>query len=142
MFKYAKMLFSKNKKITNTIDIEIPKKENQKVLINNSMAFFILDNTFVVFKSVNGILCLIYSNDFRSIISYNLIDNKIINVIKNAHEEYIVNFRYYSDKNNKRDLILSIDGCNDIKIWDILIVNAYLVFLKYIQKEDYFQHAF
>ena len=134
MFKYAKMLFSKNKKITNTIDIEIPKIENQKVLINN--------NTFVVFKSINDILCLIYSNDFRSIISYNLIDNKIINVIKNAHEEYIINFRYYSDKNNKRDLILSIDGCNDIKIWDIFNCECILSIFEVYTKGRLFSACF
>ena len=46
--------------------------------------------------------------------------NKKINEIKKAHNNYISNFRYYLDKINKRDLILSI-SCenNNIKIWNI-----------------------
>jgi len=79
-----------------------------------------LDNTFNVFKSINNILYLIYTNKNKSIISYNLIDNKKIIEIKNAHNEHITNFRYYLDKINKRDLIISISkDDNNIKLWNI-----------------------
>ena len=42
------------------------------------------------------------------------------NEIKNNHNYYIINIRYYFDSINKRDLILSI-SCedNNLKIWDI-----------------------
>ena len=52
--------------------------------------------------------------------SYNLIDNKIINKIKNAHDEFISTFRHIYDKDNKRDLIISIsDSNNSFKLWNI-----------------------
>ena len=87
-------------------------------LTKNSFVGYAQDNTFTVFKSINDILYLIYTNENRDIISYNLINNKIINIIKNAHEKYITNFRYYSDK--RKDLIISISqNDNNIKLWNV-----------------------
>ena len=86
----------------------------------DSYAYLRFDNTFCVFKSINDILYLLYSNSHKSIISYDLIDNKKINEIKKAHNYYITNFRHYFENINKRDLILSI-SCqdNNIKLWNI-----------------------
>ena len=87
---------------------------------NNSHCSRDLDNTFIIFKSINEILYLIYSTETKSIISYNLNEFKINAEIKNAHDNnYITNFRHFFDKNNKRDLIMSISAisCN-IKIWN------------------------
>ena len=61
---------------------------------------------FSAFKSINNIIYIIYANINKSIISYNLIENKKINEIINAHENEITGFRYYLDKINKRDLII------------------------------------
>ena len=91
-------------------------------LIRNAHSYYtFLDNTFSLFKGANDIIYLIYTNINKSIISFNVIDNKKINEIKNAHKEYITNFRYYFDKNNKRDLIISISSDdNNIKLWNII----------------------
>ena len=49
-----------------------------------------------------------------------MIDNKKINEIKNAHLYYINNFRHYLDKDNLRDLLISISSFdNNIKLWNI-----------------------
>ena len=89
-------------------------------LIKDSYSHYNLDNSFIVFTSINNILYLIYSTKNLSIISYNLIDNIKINEIKNAHEMYITNFRHYSDGENKRDLFISISSeNNNIKLWNI-----------------------
>jgi hypothetical protein len=48
-----------------------------------------------------------------------MIDEKIINVIKNAHFFSIINFRHYLDKIAIKDLLLSSD-INAIKIWNII----------------------
>ena len=89
-------------------------------LVNDAYAKFTLDNTFTVFKSINEILYLIYTNKNKSIISYNLIDKKKIMEIKNAHEQNITNIRHFLDKINKRDLVISISGeNNNIKLWNI-----------------------
>ena len=78
------------------------------------------ENTFTIFKSINDILYLIYSNKNNSIISYNLNNNKILNEIKKAHINYITSFRNCFDNINKRDLIMSISFYdNNIKLWNI-----------------------
>ena len=97
-------------------------KENRvsKELTKDSYSQFALDNSFTVFKSINDILHLIYTNNDKSIVSYNLLDNKKILEIKNAHESYITNFRHILDKINNRDLMMSISGeDNNIKLWDV-----------------------
>ena len=91
-----------------------------KYLTKDSFTEWDLDNSFTVFKSINNILYLIYSNYQKSIITYNLINNNKINEIKNAHNMFITNFRHYIDKNNKKDLIISISSDdNNIKLWNI-----------------------
>ena len=86
-----------------------------------------------IFQSVDNIFCLVYSN-ICSIISYNITDNVKINEIKNAHNLYIENLRYFCDKQNNRDLIISL-SCNesDIKLWNINTLEC-LLFLENIYK--------
>ena len=48
-----------------------------------------------------------------------MINCKKINEIKKAHKIHIINFRYYFDKRNKRDLLLSVAFNNNIKLWNI-----------------------
>ena len=77
-------------------------------------------NTFEVFKSINNILYLIYAGKDFSIIIYDLMNDKIINVIKKAHNHFITSFIYYLDKNNKREIFMSISGRERvIKLWNI-----------------------
>ena len=108
-------------------EIFINKNKDSKIKVYNlnfknidlrldSYCYIVLDNSFNVFKSIDNILYLIYTNKNNSIISYNLINNCKIIEIKNAHKQYITNFRYYLDKKNKRDLIISISAYdNNIK---------------------------
>ncbi len=75
-------------------------------------------NSFIIFKSINDILYLIYAVGY-SIYLYDLIDNVIICKLIKAHDKHIVIFRYCFDKINKRDLILSLSHRDCIKLWDI-----------------------
>ena len=96
-----------------------------------------LDNTFTVFRSVNDILNLIYTDKSNSIISYDLINNKIINEIKNAHNDLITSLRHFLDNNNKEDLIISIsseDNC--LKLWNINNLEC-LLNLQSVNKEGF-----
>ena len=98
--------------------------------MNNNISFDIIDlvkdsygayinNTFIVFQSINNLLILVYSNQ-KSIFTFNIIDKKKINEIRNAHDDFISNFGYFFDKNNKRDLIISISPSNNnLKLWNI-----------------------
>jgi len=80
-----------------------------------------IDNFFVVFKSINDIFYIIYTNKNKSIICYNLIKKWKINEIKYCHDndDYAINFRHYLDRENKRDLVVSA-SCfdNNIKGWN------------------------
>ena len=81
----------------------------------------ISDNTFAVFKSSQDIFYLIYATKKKSIVGFDLIQQKKIIEIVNSHNEYISNFRYYFDKTNKRDLIISISYADkNLKLWDAL----------------------
>lgn len=96
-----------------------------------------LDNTFTVFKSVNNILNLIYTNKSNSIISYDLVNNKTLNEIKNAHNDLITSFRHFLDKNNNEDLIISLsseDNC--LKLWNINNLEC-LLNLQNVNKEGF-----
>ena len=103
-------------------------------LSEDSYSYYDIDNTFCIFKSINNIYYLIYANEYNSIISYNVIENKKIIEIKNSDNNYnlnnlnnnfnkmntITHFRHFLDKNNKRDLIISISAWeNNIKLWNI-----------------------
>ena len=106
-----------------------------------------LDNMFAIFNSINYILCIVFTNNKKSIISYNLIENKKIIEIKKAHGSAILSLKYYLDKINKRDLIIS--SADNVKIWNAnkweclfqcqnnaccLIDNKELLFASYIDE--------
>ena len=77
------------------------------------------DNTFEVFNSINNQSFLIYVTENNSIMLYNL-TYKTEQEIGIKHTETIIGFRHFYDKDNKRDLIMSISQKdNNIKIWDI-----------------------
>ena len=81
----------------------------------------LFDNTFVVFKSFNDIIYLIYSYKLKTLVLFNLITNQINSQIKKAHSNFISNIRHYPDNINKKDLIMSISTKDqNIKIWDII----------------------
>ena len=97
--------------------------ESKEDFLNNfsidSFCYCHLGNTFCVFKSSNNGLYLIYSGENKAIISFDLNDNKKINEIKNAHNEYITDFKHYLDQNKKIDLIMTTSTeDNNIKIWN------------------------
>ena len=110
-------------------------------LTTNSYSEYPFDNSFIIFKSVNDILLIIFASQNKSIILLNLVNNKIINEIKNAHEYYVTNFRYHFDNINKRDLIISISGEDkNLKLWDITNFSCLLNIQK-VYKNGYLYSA-
>ena len=106
---------------------------------------FRVDNTFEIFNSVQGYICLVYAyrllDKYNSIATYNIIDNKTICLMKNVHNEDITNFRHYLDKNKNRDLILSISATdNNVKMWDFNNME-YLLTIKNINRHGFIKSA-
>jgi len=89
-----------------------------KDLTTDSYCSLDLYNSFIVFNSIDDILYLIYSTEEKSIITYNIIDNKKINEIKNAHNKKIFQYRHILDTKNERDLLISISCDQNIKLWN------------------------
>ena len=86
-------------------------------LINNANVTAYYQGKYIcIFSSIENILYLLYSKN-NSINCYNLIDKKIMAIIKNAHPDYIRNFSHYLDKKDDRDLLISISAQN-LKVWD------------------------
>ena len=76
-----------------------------------------IDNSFEVFESKNKEIMVVFSNNLKNIMIYNLNTKLLSNVGKeNEHNEGIVGFRYYYDKKNNRDLIMSISSKDNILI--------------------------
>ena len=120
------MPINKSNKREKEISIEdIKKIKLLKNLTKDSFCSYFGINSFTVFKSINDILYLIYSNRQKSIIFYDLINNTKILEIKNAHNDNVNNFIYYNDIINKRDLILTVSK-NNIKIWNVNNVECLL----------------
>jgi len=67
---------------------------------------------------------LVYSNKNNSIISYQIIDNKQIFEIRNAHQSFITNFSHFFESKIKRDLIISVSADNNLKIWNYIDVEC------------------
>ena len=79
------------------------------------------------FKAINEGIYLIYlsknSKGIKSFITYDLINNQIINEIKDI---YYCDIKYYLDKLNNRDLILCCNTRNNLQVfnfrnWDCII---------------------
>ena len=63
---------------------------------------------------------VIYTNNNKSIIVFDIINEQKINEIKYAHNNTINNFRHYSDIKNNRDLFISISSKDaNIKMWNV-----------------------
>ena len=126
--KQIKNINFNNYTISKEVNLNMKTSQNDKCpiyiqsfkdLINDSYLQYALDNTYSIFKSINNSSYIVYSNKNKSIITYNIITNEKISEIKNAHNQYITNFRHYFDKIKRRDLIISISSDdNNIKLWD------------------------
>jgi len=90
-------------------------------LVNDSFNEY-SNSGFVVFKSIDNKIYLIYSNNNKSLISYDIINKKKLTEIKNAHNQNITSYKYILDNINKKDLVLSVsEADNNIKLWNINI---------------------
>lgn len=88
-------------------------------LVSDSYNIDYLDNTFTLYNSINNCLYLIYATENKSIKCYSFGGQKVIKEIKDAHEDYITNFRHFFCKKEDKDIIMSISGwINNVKLWD------------------------
>jgi WD40 repeat protein len=114
--------------------------KESKITINKSRINEMIDNTFCAFTSVNNILCIVYAHE-KSILFHNLIDNKTILEIQNAHKNDIINFRHYFDQYKKRDLISSL-SIKDLKIWDATNFECLFTFMNEDERGLLFSSCF
>ena len=132
----------KNKNINNDFNSDPINIEFSKDLIYDSYTNERLDNTFIIFKSIDNIFYLIYTNLDNFIFIYDLIDNKKMIEIKNSNYwSYITNLRYYFYYIKKRNLLyISISYDNSLKLWNINNWEC-LIKISYINKVGYLYSA-
>ena len=88
-------------------------------IIKNSFAKYSYEDSFIIFKSYDDILQLVYATKEKSIISYDLENKKNIFSQSKVHKNFITNFKYIYDEINNMDIIMSISKKdNNIKIWN------------------------
>ena len=90
-----------------------------KDLVKQSCSFS--KDEFCLFKSFNNIFYLVYNssiNTTNNIIFFDLKNEQITSVIKNAHTEFIIILKHYQDKKNRRDLLLTL-SMDSVKLWNI-----------------------
>ena len=104
----------------NYVEINYPTIINMDIYNNiylrDEKEFYLYINTFEIFKSINNILYLVYSIEERSLIFYDLNNNKKISTIKNCGK--ICNIKQITDLKNKRDLLITMNQ-NELRLWDI-----------------------
>ena len=102
-----------------------------------------LNNTFAVFRTIDNLLYLVFSDNMKNIIFFDLINNKVVSIIKKAHKDFITNFIHFLDKKNKRNLLLSISADDrNIKLWNINICECLLNIEKIYSKGQIYSACF
>lgn len=88
-----------NKKIKREGNQAKNKKEYRNIVllnIKNDYSGIFQRNKFIIFKSINDVYLLVcVGSNLNSIIFYNLIDNKIMNIIHNPHPMYTYSLRHF-----------------------------------------------
>ena len=154
-------IYNSEKENINSINIKdnIEKKENEKILVKNpdiNLCFYkdlsksfvddffsSINDTFTIFNSINNILYLIFASIEKSIIAYDLKNFQKICELKNAHNKYITNFRHIFDKNEKKDIIMSVSAIdNNLKLWNVSKWNCFLEIKNVNEKGALFSASF
>ena len=100
-------------------------------ITKDSYTNYILDNSFIIFISVDNILCLVYYSEERNIILYDLSNQQKISELKYHHTYSLTNFQHITDKKNKKDLLMSVSSDNNnIIIWDVCCLKCILNIIK------------
>ena len=107
-----------------------------KTLTNSSYIEYTLDNAFDAFTTLSGNVLLVYATKFKSIECFDIVKQKFIKTLLNAHTSLILIIKYYCPKFMKKEIILSSSNAPDycVKIWDIKNWTCILNFNKIYDK--------
>ena len=73
----------------------------------------------IIFKSADDLNLIVYADQNKSIICYDINNNQKVNEVHNAHEKEISFLNYYSKKMKGINLMLSISAIeNNLKVWN------------------------
>ena len=114
------MYENKTKNLNNEEIYKNPKNIDFSIdIVKNSFASYSYEDSFIVFKSLDDILQLVYATKEKSIISYDINNRRNIFSQSKAHKHFITNFKYIFDEAEHKDIIMSVSKKdNNIKIWN------------------------
>ena len=87
-----------------------------KDLVNDSCSYSKV--CFCLIKSLNNIFYIVYVSDSNNIIFFDLKNEQLISIIKDAHANNIDIIKYFQDKKNKRDILLT-SSSDAVKLWNL-----------------------
>ena len=123
---------------TNPKDINVP--FNKYIQDSDSRNTF-SDNVFIIFKALDKIYYIVYADKNESIISFDLINNRVKYKKTQKKDACSTCFNHYQDNNKKRDLIMAIEpGTNSIKVFNFSNCDL-IYFFKNINKNGYLNVA-
>ena len=109
---------NKDIKMDNINENDSNKVLNSSLCIDDSYCCCKYGNSFIVFRSINNILYVIYSTKQKSIVCYDLSHKKIERKTSQVHSKYISHFDYCYNDNMKKELIMSVSYKDtNLKIW-------------------------
>ena len=74
----------------------------------------------LIFKSIDGLNLIIYSDENKSLVCYDINNSQKVNEVHNAHEKEITYLNHYSEKKNRINLMLSLSGIDsNLKVWNV-----------------------
>ena len=97
---------------------------------------------YVIFPSQYNTIYLVYASGDFSIACFDLINNSKICELKNCHSKKILFLEHIYEKENKKNLILSLSNDNNINLWNIDNLECILNFKGKIEKSWLFEYVF
>ena len=87
---------------------------------SNDISWESLEITCLIFKSIDDLNLIIFSRKNSSIVCYDINNDQKVNEVLNAHHKKITYLNKYTDRKNKKNLMLSISSDdNNLKVWNI-----------------------
>lgn len=90
-----------------------------KDLTKLSYSNWIMNNIFEVFTARNHNNLLVYSTKKNSIECFDIDCEKIVTIIQDAHKKVITSIKFFFDKEQNKDKIITSSEDTSIKIWDV-----------------------
>ena len=105
---------------SNTIQTNLVGFKPLKSLVKGNFSELGLEIKCLIFTSIDGLNLIIYADENKSIVCYDINNSQKVNEVHQAHEKNITYLNHHSEKRNRVNLMLSLSGIDsNIKVWNV-----------------------